>query len=62
MPERMSDLACRTSEAIAAELERAGYTRAEMCACPALNRQLAVQWMIDHDLIDVKRLDEELKK
>lgn len=60
-PLRISDLACRTSEAIAADLSRAGYSRAELGACPALNCQLTVQWMIDRNLVDPKKLEDELK-
>lgn len=61
MPERVSDLARRASEAISAELSERGISHSELRACPAYNRQLTVQWLIDRNLIDQKKLDDELK-
>lgn len=61
MPEYVSDLASRTSEAIADDLAKRGYGHGELRACPALNRQLTVQWLINRNLIDLKKLNDELK-
>lgn len=61
MPEYVSELARMASEAIAAELAERGICHSELRACPAYNRQLTIQWLIDRNLVDQKKLNDELK-
>ena len=57
---KANDLVRMASSRIRSDMAREGYVWNELSNAPALNRQLTLQWLIEHGLLDTQKLCEVL--